>query len=136
MLTCLSANLLAGWQAISTTRRIRRSDGPKDRDLTQKGGVGKTTTVANLAAAWGARGRPVLAIDFGPQFALTRRFGIDPSETGGRVSQKALPEQEVLAVLVWAARSADDPDAVRRLERALRAFRASRFAAAAKQLSS
>jgi hypothetical protein len=57
-------------------------------------------------------------------------------QAGGRVSQKALPEQEVLAVLVWAAGSADDPDAVRRLERALKAFRARRFAAAAEQLSS
>jgi chromosome partitioning protein len=47
---------------------------------TQKGGVGKTTTVANLAAAWGSRGQRVLAIDFDPQFALTRRFGIDPSD--------------------------------------------------------
>jgi chromosome partitioning protein len=45
---------------------------------TQKGGVGKTTTVANVAAAWGSRSRRVLAIDFDPQFALTRRFGIDP----------------------------------------------------------
>ncbi len=49
---------------------------------TQKGGVGKTTTVANLAAAWGAGGRRVLAIDFDPQFALTRRFGIDPAARG------------------------------------------------------
>ena len=47
---------------------------------TQKGGVGKTTTVANLAGAWGARGKRVLAVDFDPQFALTRRFGIDPSQ--------------------------------------------------------
>ncbi|MGA2929331.1 MAG: ParA family protein [Solirubrobacteraceae bacterium] len=47
---------------------------------TQKGGVGKTTTVANLGAAWGSLGRRVLAVDFDPQFALTRRFGIDPSE--------------------------------------------------------
>lgn len=47
---------------------------------TQKGGVGKTTAVANLAGAWGSQGKRVLAIDFDPQFALTRRFGIDPSE--------------------------------------------------------
>jgi chromosome partitioning protein len=47
---------------------------------TQKGGVGKTTTVSNLAAAWGALGHRVLAVDFDSQFALTRRFGVSPTE--------------------------------------------------------
>lgn len=47
---------------------------------TQKGGVGKTTTVANLACAWGRAGGRVLAIDFDPQFALTRRFGVSPAD--------------------------------------------------------
>lgn len=42
----------------------------------QKGGIGKTTTTANLAVAWGALGARILAIDLDPQFALTRRFGI------------------------------------------------------------
>jgi len=45
----------------------------------QKGGIGKTTTTANLAVAWGAGGRRVLAVDLDPQFALTRRFGVVPS---------------------------------------------------------
>ena len=45
----------------------------------QKGGIGKTTTAANLAVAWGSLGRRVLAIDLDPQFALTRRFGVVPT---------------------------------------------------------
>jgi chromosome partitioning protein len=58
---------------------MRRSMSRTIAVCTQKGGVGKTTTVANLAGAWGSQGRRVLAVDFDPQFALTRRFGIDPS---------------------------------------------------------
>ena len=40
-----------------------------------KGGVGKTTTAANLAAALGRRGR-VLAVDVDPQDSLGRAFGV------------------------------------------------------------
>lgn len=46
----------------------------------QKGGIGKTTTAGNLAVAWGANGRRVLAVDLDPQFALTRRFGLAPAD--------------------------------------------------------
>lgn len=42
--------------------------------------MGKTTTAANLAAAWSAAGRRVLAIDIDPQFALTRALGAVPSK--------------------------------------------------------
>lgn len=56
--------------------------------------------------------------------------------SGERRSQKSLPEQEVLAVLIWAAGSADDPDAVARLAANLNAYRARRYAAAAQALAS
>ncbi len=44
----------------------------------QKGGVGKTTTVANLGAALAGMGHRVLLIDLDPQAALTATYGIDP----------------------------------------------------------
>lgn len=44
----------------------------------QKGGVGKTTTVANLSAALAEQGKKVIAVDLDPQGALTAALGYDP----------------------------------------------------------
>ena len=45
--------------------------------INQKGGVGKTTTTANLGAAIAAAGRRVCVMDLDPQCHLTLHFGLD-----------------------------------------------------------
>ena len=52
--------------------------------LNQKGGVGKTTTVTNTAAALARMGAKVVVLDFDPQAHLTIHLGIEPQAiTGG-----------------------------------------------------
>jgi chromosome partitioning protein len=48
----------------------------------QKGGVGKTTTAANLAVLLARQHRRVLVIDSDPQFALTRQLGAEDRSLG------------------------------------------------------
>jgi len=47
--------------------------------INQKGGVGKTTTVANLGAVVASRGHRTCLIDLDPQAHLSLHFGIEPA---------------------------------------------------------
>jgi len=70
--------------------------------LNQKGGVGKTTTVANTAAALAATGSKVVAIDLDPQAHLTIHLGLEPQsiEAGSYavLTQSASFEDQIVQV--------------------------------------
>ena len=65
-------------------RDVKRSKSAKDTRIiaiiNQKGGVGKSTTAVNLAAALGEQGRKTLIVDFDPQGNSTSGFGIEKED--------------------------------------------------------
>src|SRR5262249_38983110 len=72
----------------------------------QKGGVGKTTTTANLGAALALRGCNVLLVDLDPQGNLTSAFGLE-KDVQQTVAESLLDRTVPLPVVTVANGSAN-----------------------------
>ena len=73
----------------------------------QKGGVGKTTTTRNLAAARAEAGERVLVIDLDPQGALTMSFGVNPADLTRTIYDALVGPDALESVLLARAAGVD-----------------------------
>ena len=67
--------------------------------VNQKGGVGKTTSAVNLAAALGIHEKKTLLIDFDPQGNATSGIGFDPKELTNHIYDVLIQKQPLAGII-------------------------------------
>ncbi len=68
--------------------------------LNQKGGVGKSTTAINLAAALGELGKQVLLVDLDPQGNSTSGLGVEKAQLDGCIYDVLLADVNIQDVII------------------------------------
>lgn len=68
--------------------------------INQKGGVGKTTSVINLASYLGKSGKQVTVVDFDPQGNATSGLGVDKHNLGSTIYDILINEENVSDALI------------------------------------
>ena len=68
--------------------------------INQKGGVGKTTSVANLGSAIAAAGHDICLLDLDPQAHLTLHLGVEPGSTSSSMYDVLTAEVPLASAIV------------------------------------
>ena len=84
-----------GSASAASPKMLAVSTAPIMAVVNQKGGVGKTTTAINLAAALAEVGHPTLLVDLDPQANSTSGLGLDPARARLNVYHLLTGEAEV-----------------------------------------